>query len=43
MIHELLIRLLLPSFEDLVVQELFRKLILGCNIQNELRIDHYSS
>jgi hypothetical protein len=42
MAHQLLVRLLLPSFEDLMVQELLGEFILGCDVQDELRIDHDS-
>lgn len=38
----LLERLLLPAFENLVVEELLREVILSRNIDDQFRIDHYS-
>jgi hypothetical protein len=34
MVHYLLIRFLLPSLENLVVEELFRILIFCCDVKN---------
>jgi hypothetical protein len=42
-LHNLLERLLLPPLEDLVVQELLRILVLGCNVDNQSGVDHYGS
>lgn len=38
----LLIGFLLPSLEDLAVEELLRVFIFDCNVHDELRIDHNS-
>lgn len=40
MVHELRVGLLLPPFEDLVIQELFRVFVLRGYVQDELGIDH---
>lgn len=42
-VHELRVGLLLPSLEDLVIQELLRVFVLGGYVQNELRIYHDGS
>lgn len=40
MAQNLLKRLLLPTLEHLVVQKLLRILVFGCDIDDELRVDH---